>query len=924
MPDPEDYTVGWICAVDKEHVAAQAFLDDQHDDLDSLPANDNNTYTLGRVGKHNVVIAVLPHWEYGLVNAANAARDMIRSFPNLRVGLMVGIGGGAPARQDIRLGDVVVSSAGRANGGVFQYDFGKTIQNKAFDTTGFLNKPPTFIMTAVAALKTTYRMKGHQFQETIANVLNRFPRLRDEYQRPAAVTDRLYRSDVIHRVENDEDCATSCGDGESKLIVRSTRSVNHDDPAIHYGLIASSNRLMKDASIRDKLSIEKDVLCFEMEAAGLMNQFPFLIVRGICDYSDTHKNSLWQGYAAITAAAYTRDLLYKIAPNQVKAERRLGEVLQEVRKDVKQVKHGVESLKADAYFDHISNWLSPPDPSTNLNSALNNRHPGSGNGFSPTQHTQAGKQRDTLFCGSMEFPDANLLYFYFDFNDTRKQNLDMMLRSCISQLYNKCENVRNRLDSLYSSCNQGRTQPSLESLRGTFHDMVQQAGEVWIVLDALDECSTRKEHATEGLLSWIQNLRLSQVNVHLLVTSRPEQDIKSAIRSWAQHQDIIPIQSNLIQEDIKAYVHARVREPGELSNRWHTRPDIQAQIEDALIEKADGMFRWASCQLDELEKCFRPPEVRKALANLPKTLDETYARIIANISPEHKHVAIRILQFLTFSKRPLSLEEAVDCIAVNTNTQTFDPEDRNPIPEEISRYCSSLVVIAEREGGYEEANTVTELQLAHFSVKEYLVSDKLAQGIDQDFKITTARASLACTLLHKGADVNAQGGKYSNALQAASYRGHEAIVQTLLHKGADVNAQGGKYGNALQAASSEGYEAIVQTLFYKGADMNAQGGEYSNALQAASYRGHEAIVQTLLHKGADVNAQGGEYSNALQAASYRGHEAIVQTLLHKGADVNAQGGKYSNALQAASYRGHEAIVKMLFDEGAVNPVHHLL
>ncbi|CAJ2508757.1 Uu.00g137830.m01.CDS01 [Anthostomella pinea] len=327
MPDPSDYTIGWVCAVEKELIAAQAFLDEDHGELDSQPANDNNNYTLGRIGKHNVVIVVLPHWEYGLVNAANVARDMIRSFPNLRVGLMVGIGGGAPAKHDICLGDVVVSSAGYAHGGVYQYDYEKTIQNKAFIPTGFLNKPPTFIMAAAAALNATYRMKGHQLKKAIESALDRFPRLQHEFRQPNASTDRLYKPEILHTARDDEDCLAACGDDEWKLTIRRARSADDDDPVIHYGLIASANQLMKDASIRDKISLEKNVLCFEMEAAGLMNQFPFLVVRGICDYADSHKNSLWQGYAAMTAAAYTRDLLHRIAPNKVEAEKKLGDIL---------------------------------------------------------------------------------------------------------------------------------------------------------------------------------------------------------------------------------------------------------------------------------------------------------------------------------------------------------------------------------------------------------------------------------------------------------------------------------------------------------------------------------------------------------------------------------------------------------------------
>lgn len=84
---------------------------------------------------------------------------------------------------------------------------------------------------------------------------------------------------------------------------------------------------MKDASIRDRLAAEKDVLCFEMEAAGLINHFPCLVIRGICDYADSHKNKDWQGYAAMTAAAYAKDLLHRIAPNRVETEKRISELL---------------------------------------------------------------------------------------------------------------------------------------------------------------------------------------------------------------------------------------------------------------------------------------------------------------------------------------------------------------------------------------------------------------------------------------------------------------------------------------------------------------------------------------------------------------------------------------------------------------------
>jgi nucleoside phosphorylase len=108
---------------------------------------------------------------------------------------------------------------------------------------------------------------------------------------------------VIHPPNDEASCTAICSKDSSCLIPRSKQTESKDNPTIHYGLIASANQLMKDALVRDTLAAEKDILCFEIEAAGLMNHFPCLVIRGICNYSDLHKNKEWQGYAAIAAAA---------------------------------------------------------------------------------------------------------------------------------------------------------------------------------------------------------------------------------------------------------------------------------------------------------------------------------------------------------------------------------------------------------------------------------------------------------------------------------------------------------------------------------------------------------------------------------------------------------------------------------------------
>lgn len=327
MPNPNEYTIGWISAITPEFVAARVFLDEEHGRPQYVSQNDNNSYVLGKIGSHNVVVATLPDGEYGTTSAAAVARDMLHSFPNVRIGLMVGIGGGAPSsKHDIRLGDVVVSRPGGGKGGVFQYDFGKTIQDLSFQETGFLNEPPGLLRAAVATLRGLYEMNGHHLVEDVEERLKKIKKQK-KYARPASESDKLYRSNVVHPPNSPDNCDIVCGNDATYLISRHERDEEDDDPAIHYGLIASGNQLIKDAYVRDKLAEQKDVLCFEMEAAGLMNHFPCLVIRGICDYSDSHKNKEWQGFAAMMAAAYARELILQVSPTQVEAEKRIGEIL---------------------------------------------------------------------------------------------------------------------------------------------------------------------------------------------------------------------------------------------------------------------------------------------------------------------------------------------------------------------------------------------------------------------------------------------------------------------------------------------------------------------------------------------------------------------------------------------------------------------
>ena len=329
-----DYTVGWVCALPKEQTAATAMLDQRHTDLPK-PPNDPNTYTLGSIGKHNIVIACLPKGKLGTNSAATVATQMVRTFPSIKVGLMVGIGGGIPPK--VRLGDVVVSTPVGQFPGVVQWDFGKAKDGGKFERTGALNNSPMSLLTALGKLETENELTGSKIPEYLDEIKQNWPRLASKYLKSDSLTDVLFKADYSHLnesitssegspdIEEEDEEEESCRFCDStKIVTRKPREMR-----VHYGLIASGNQVVKDATLRDKLKkdLGGNVLCVEMEAAGLMDNFPCIVIRGICDYADSHKNKEWQEHAAAVAAAFAKELLGYVQPSDVDGERPVKDIL---------------------------------------------------------------------------------------------------------------------------------------------------------------------------------------------------------------------------------------------------------------------------------------------------------------------------------------------------------------------------------------------------------------------------------------------------------------------------------------------------------------------------------------------------------------------------------------------------------------------
>lgn len=744
------YTVGWIAPLFIERAAAEALFDELHAkpiDFDQ-PTSDPVSYTWGSIANHNIVLASLKEGMYGTTSAATLATSMLRSFPEIRFGLLVGIGGAIPREgYDIRLGDIVVSKPSGNSGGVIQYDLHKMNAGGQRERKDCLNSPPEVLLYALSNLRSRHERAPPRVSEFLQVCENKNPfmfRQRSNnpgYKHQGHTNDRLFQSTYEHT--GTSDCRNCASEQEVKRDPR-----DHTDPEIHYGVIASGNTLVKDTSAREDLirHIPEDCICYEMEAAGLMNSFPCLVIRGISDYSDSHKNDRWQRYAAATSAAFAKELLGYVSIDRVSREPKAIDVLEQLsnlHETMRVIDEKFTNARDKDLERNIMKWLSPPDTSAIHCRAQEEKHTGSCNWFLQSRIFHDWKRTPAGFLWLHGLPGSGktilssaiiqnltaiakdskipVLYFYFDINDPSSHSLAALARALIYQLYCLSEDARPELGSLYESCINGTAQPETKSMLKVLLSMAKRVGNVRIVLDALDE--VKDCHHRQKILSWIANLNDSKTrHFSLIALSRRENDIKIALERF----QTVPIVPEDVDRDIQEYVETRF-EIIQVSKRWIIPSEVLQDIKSTL-KKANGMFRLVACQLDSLQRCFDLRALEIALKNLPQTLTEMYDRILEQIPKEQEDSAIRLLQILAYSRIPLHHNAVADALAVNLNrTPAFHPKYKPWEPESLAQYCPSLVVVV--EGGPDERREDFDIRhrpkrvlLAHFSVTEYLRS----------------------------------------------------------------------------------------------------------------------------------------------------------------------------------------------------------
>ncbi|KAH6970659.1 hypothetical protein BKA56DRAFT_496253, partial [Ilyonectria sp. MPI-CAGE-AT-0026] len=943
-----DYTVGWVCALPKEQTTATAMLDQRHADLPK-PPNDQNAYTLGSVSKHNVVIACLPKGKVGTISAATVAAWMISTFPSIKFGLMVGIGGGIPPK--VRLGDIVVSTPTGQFPGVVQWDSGKS-GSCGFERTGALDNPPTSLLTALTKLETEHELNGSKIPEYLDELKTKWPRLAAKYLKSDSLEDVL-----------------------TQVVKKKPR-----DMRVHYGLIASGNQVIKDGAFRDQLNrdLGGNILCVEMEAAGLMNNFPCIVIRGICDYADSHKNKDWQEHAAAVAAAFAKELLEHSQPSDVDGERTAKDVLSKGYKHliIYAVEVNVAKIKSKLDRDEeirILNWLTQVDYGPQQTDFINRRQKDTGQWLLDSAEYQAWLQagKQTLFCPGIpgvgktiftsivvddltrrfhDNPDIGIAYVYCNFRRWDEQKAGDLLASLLKQLSQGRSSLPSHVKTLYEKHKDKQTRPSFDEISGALQSVSVMYSKVIIVVDALDECQP-SDGCRSKLLSHIFSLQADDA-VSFFATSRPIPDIEGYFKECLRLEIIAS------DEDVRRYVHGHM---SHLPKFVCNRPDIQKEIEAEIAGAVEGMFLLAQLYLNSLKDKTSVTEMKSALKKFRTqsqqepgedgkrdVLEQAYDQAVERIDSQmtgFRLLGRKTLSWICCAKRPLTTYELQHALAVNTGDTELDKENFRGI-EDVVSVCAGLVTVDE------ESNI---LRLVHHTAQKYFERAQKLWLQDAETEITTACVTyLSFNAFERGpciADEEFEQRLQQNSLYGYAARnwGHHArraspqvheLILGFLESEAKVSASsqamlasklfGGDSGYAQRVPKQitcvhlAAFFGLLETTIYlqKRHGLDVRDSRERTPLSLAAENGHEAVVNVFLEKeGVDINTKDSQYRRTpLSWAAGNGHHAVVKLLLATdGIEPDSGDRDNRTPLSWAAGNGHDSVVKLLLGNDRVVP-----
>ncbi|ETW83638.1 hypothetical protein HETIRDRAFT_471894 [Heterobasidion irregulare TC 32-1] len=631
----------------------------------------------------------------------------------------------------------------------------------------------------------------------------------------------------------------------------------------------------------------------------------------------------------------------------------------------------IHQIQNAARLEKALDWLKAPDPSQNYNNARESHREGTclwfltGKEFSEWKestgsllwvygiriysslhlhgsasivYSSSAIKDITIHCAAN--PSCAIAYFFFDSRDAQDglQRHGGLVRCLIKQLAIQCNGMSPAIEKLLGA---GNMQPSLESLHIALELLLVKFEHAYLIVDSLDESIERWK-----VLDWLKEITRREAfkhRTHLLITSRDEIDIRESIESLSVVK--VCMEGQVIDDDIRMYLDWTLRTSFHMKRWEHAR---KREIQQKVSAMSQGMFRLAALQLEELRNCHSIRELETQLGNLPRNLDDTYNRILSKLDEAPLRTAWKLLQWLAFSARLLRLKELAEVVGVDLETKPypkFRADSRYSDPQSVLIICANLISVSV------EGN----VQLAHFSVKEFLLSISHRFGFtinSQSSHSLIAQTCLAYLLQFDTPEIlkedtldNFPLAQYaaehwishakfgtsdsnSDPLQALIYAFFTADndapfiswvrLYDLDEPWSEHDFEREPHGSRLYYACLACFQDISMALLEAGGDPNTKGGNRLrlSVLQVASRSGQYRTVQNLLAKGAEVNGESWNGS-ALNLASARGHGEIVRLLLENEADMNMRSGEGQNsALQVASLAGHEVTVRLLLKKGA--------
>ncbi|KAJ4129434.1 hypothetical protein NW765_016307 [Fusarium oxysporum] len=685
LKSPDLYTIGWIAALPIERAAATALLDERHNVPEGFRQHrsDANSYTWGRIGEHNIVIASLPVGVYGTTSTANTAADLIHSLPHIRIGLLVCIGGGIPrpdVGQDIQLGDIVVSQPDGTTGGVVQYDLGKAKLNGTWERKGSLDKPPLVLLHALGSLQAEHEIAPSKVPDLLQAIWEANPHMsspKTDYTYQGVEYDRLFES---HR---DHIGGSTCEKCDSAWEVKRDQR-EFTNPAIHYGVIASGNKLIKDAATRDSLSEDTghQCLCVEMEAAGLMDRCPCLAIRGICDYADSHKNDRWQRYAAAAAAAFAVELLGFVPARQLETTQKVIEVMQSLNNKVTALGTFIQKVDYNIALDKLPvaegasfdsgaeghNLTCLPNTRMELLEDINRwiDDPNSKTIFWLNGMAGTGKSTISRTVAQMRHGRRDLgASFFFKRGETDRGSLAKLVPTLARQLGWSIQEVAPFIKKAIDADPAIGDKVVREQFKKLIREPLSKAAatpsipsSVVMVIDALDEYE--READIRLLIHILSQTQIRHPRLRVFLTSRPELPVRlgfSEIRGTYQDLVLHEVPVKIVEHDISVFLanefrktrdsfNLTVEDERKLSTDWPGQ-----QILQYLTQMAVPLFIFAAtvCRFINDRRWNPQTRLRKVLGHGNKShrsqLDQIYGPVlrsqIADVSNNDREEIIK-------------------------------------------------------------------------------------------------------------------------------------------------------------------------------------------------------------------------------------------------------------------------------------------